>query len=73
MNENDHCFFSLQDLEIKYDIKINPLEFNSVLRAIKGNFRYIFQANAEQMFIRRPFCPILPEFNFEREERLQTS
>ena len=57
VNENDHCFFSLQDLEIKYDIKINPLEFNSVLRAIKGNFRYIFQANAGQMFISRPFVP----------------
>lgn len=57
MNENDHCFYSLQDLEIKYDIKINPLEFNSVLRAIKGNFRYIFQANAGQMFISRPFVP----------------
>jgi len=57
INENDHCFYSHNDLESKYNIRVNPLDYNCVCRAIKGSFRHIFHENTGQLFILKPFVP----------------
>ena len=53
--ENRFLFWN--EIEARYGFRTNYLEYNSVINAIKNNFKHIFQANVHVASISRPFIP----------------
>jgi hypothetical protein len=53
----ENRLLSLQEVRDKYGLNTNFLEYNSVLRAIKDNFKHFFSANANIIPMSRPFIP----------------
>jgi hypothetical protein len=49
-------FLFLNEIEVKYGLKINPLDYNGVLRSVKSKFKQLFQTNT-MMPIPKPFIP----------------
>ena len=61
----NNCFLFLNEIEVKYNLKMNPLEYNGVLHAVKSNFKHIFQANVQTYPIPRPFIPFHLSLNLK--------
>jgi len=57
VNERETRFSFRHEIESKYDLRINPLEFNSVLCSVKSRLKHLFQSNVKVMSIPRPFIP----------------
>ena len=54
---NQNRFLFLHEIETNYGLRLNFLEYNSVIRAIKSNFKHLFQENATFIPIPKPFIP----------------